>query len=389
MERMSAKPADFKKETAVDQNLRDTVVLEDTVPSKDTVSSKTTVSSDDGVPSPGASLGNGMAGVRVYRCITVQDGHSFAEDRLYNALWHYRHSKAETENSRLVSIGWDRMAQAAGMTPKNAKRNCLSLIKKLAIEKVKGHNSEQRVGTTYRVFSYTAIVKRRKEAGLEYIVRNRGGVTFVPAPESTKDTVSSEGTVSTEGTDSLSTQDTDTVVTEGSPLSQIEVKESQREQPSSSSVAVVADAVRPYLRLIDDNAVKIVLAQIRITEPEYSVNEVVHIGTMVAAKIAGQENVSNPVGLWIKQVPKLFPSAELKVFRAAEKGQTTVVNTLSHYNQTAEVEGQEWAAISERHHTKSGYDMQAIAKDPQLNDKGRRIAGEIMKRLGRYTPNGL
>jgi hypothetical protein len=80
------------------------------------------------------------------------------------------------------------------MTPNNVRRNCFGLIQKLALEKVQSHNSEQRIGATYKVYSYAAIIRRRTEAGMKWVIHNRGGVTFVD----------SKGTVPTEGTVSLS-----------------------------------------------------------------------------------------------------------------------------------------------------------------------------------------
>ena len=101
------------------------------------------------------------------------------------------------------------MSKLAGMTPRNVRENCFRLIPKLAIEKVQAHSSEQRVGTTYRVFSYTAILRRRREAGLEWVVRNSGGVSFVNTQSG--DTVSLEGTVASQDTESVPSKGTETV----------------------------------------------------------------------------------------------------------------------------------------------------------------------------------
>jgi len=48
---------------------------------------------------------------------------AFAEDRLYNALWNYRNARNDGD-CRLVTVGWDLMAQLSGMTPNT--RGCAS-----------------------------------------------------------------------------------------------------------------------------------------------------------------------------------------------------------------------------------------------------------------------
>ncbi len=162
------------------------------------------VSHEASVPSKdtGAYKGTGLQQqptLRIYHCVRAQDGHSFAEDRLYGALWNSDLARAETPETRLITIGWDRMAQLAGMTPRNARENCFRLIQKLAFERTQKHVSEERIGTTYRIFSLDAIVKRRAAAGLEWVVRNRGGVTFVAAPS--KDTETHKSTRDTDASD--------------------------------------------------------------------------------------------------------------------------------------------------------------------------------------------
>jgi hypothetical protein len=131
--RETEKPADFRPPAmAVTLSTKGTVLSKGTVPKEGTVNSVDTVPSKGTVPSKATVP-------RVYRCATVQDGHSFAEDRLYNALWNYRNAYSAGDDCRLITVGWDRMAQLAGMTPNNARQNCFRLIEKLALEKVQSH----------------------------------------------------------------------------------------------------------------------------------------------------------------------------------------------------------------------------------------------------------
>jgi hypothetical protein len=70
------------------------------------------------------------------------------------------------------------MSQLCRMTPKNCKINTQRLIRKLALEVLSPYNTPESIGTTYRVYSDQAILERRREAGLEWVVRSRG-VEFV------------------------------------------------------------------------------------------------------------------------------------------------------------------------------------------------------------------
>ena len=114
--------------------------------------------------------------LRIRRCAATHDGHSLGEEVLYQALW--KAAAAESAEIRTVVIGWRGMSQLCRMTPKNCKINTQRLIRKLALEILSPYNTPESIGTTYRVYSDQAILQRRREAGLEWVVRSRG-VEFV------------------------------------------------------------------------------------------------------------------------------------------------------------------------------------------------------------------
>jgi hypothetical protein len=114
--------------------------------------------------------------LRIRRCGATHDGHSLGEEVLYQALWKAAHP--ESAAARTIVIGWRGMSQLCRMTPKNCKINTQRLIRKLALEVLSPYNTPESIGTTYRVYSDDAILRRRREAGLEWVVRSRG-VEFV------------------------------------------------------------------------------------------------------------------------------------------------------------------------------------------------------------------
>ncbi|MGH9659035.1 MAG: hypothetical protein ACRD96_10860, partial [Bryobacteraceae bacterium] len=135
-----------------------------------------------GQPISDQPMGNIPIGVRrqkVRRAVLVQDGHSVGEQLLYLALWN--HGAGETADSRLITIGYGGMQELCKLDRSNCKKNLLSLIEKLAVEITGKYDIRRNTGNKYRVYSYAAILRRRKEAGLEYVVRS-SGVRFVAPP---------------------------------------------------------------------------------------------------------------------------------------------------------------------------------------------------------------
>jgi hypothetical protein len=114
--------------------------------------------------------------LRVRKCAATHDGHSLGEEVLYQSLW--KAASPESAATRTIVIGWRGMSQLCRMTPKNCKINTQRLLRKLALEILSPYNTPESIGTTYRVFSDEAILQRRNDAGLQWVVRSRG-VEFV------------------------------------------------------------------------------------------------------------------------------------------------------------------------------------------------------------------
>lgn len=274
--------------------------------------------------SPGTVSSQATVSLKLYRCFSAQDGHSFAEERLYNALWHSRHALIESDETRLITVGWDLMSKLAGMTPRNAKENCLRLIQKLAVEKVESHRSEERIGTTYRLYSYNLILQRRRRAGLEWITRNRGGVAFVTAPTiSPRDTVplrpsTFRSTVPSQATVCVPSEAPDTVPSEATPLDKDLVNTSQTS--SSQTASVVSNTAKQHGVMLDDDAVRTLIGKCRNGTPGATEQEIAHFTTQKITQLRGRRNVENWVGMLLVAVPLYFspPATELTRYRQAK-----------------------------------------------------------------------
>lgn len=105
----------------------------------------------------------------------VEDGHSLAEQAVYEALWKAALPVDEpASEDRTVRIGYHRLAQMTRLSWVSVKNNLRSLEKKLAIEVTGCENSATRQGKCYRVYSRSAILERREKDGLVWVRRSRG-----------------------------------------------------------------------------------------------------------------------------------------------------------------------------------------------------------------------
>ncbi|HTF62756.1 MAG TPA: hypothetical protein VK638_08595 [Edaphobacter sp.] len=77
-----------------------------------------------------------------------------------------------------MSIGYNGMSSLCKLDRSNCKKNIQSLIEKLAVQITETYQSATSTGTTYRIFSYREILRRREAAGLIWVIRT-SGVRFV------------------------------------------------------------------------------------------------------------------------------------------------------------------------------------------------------------------
>jgi hypothetical protein len=111
---------------------------------------------------------------RIREAHTVEDGHSLAEQAVYEAM--FRVGKPYRDDSRIVTIGLRTLAEVSRMAYSNCKANVRSLIAKLAIDELPGFSYTD--GRTYVIHPNPEILRRRKAAGLTHVLRTRG-VAFV------------------------------------------------------------------------------------------------------------------------------------------------------------------------------------------------------------------
>jgi hypothetical protein len=125
------------------------------------------------------SSGQSVDPTRCRPSVSPQDAHTRAEHAVYTALWNLG-GPAETEDPyRDVSIGYDKLAALARAFKGTIHRLTKTLTQKLAIEVVGVENSALRQGKTWRVYGAAEILRRRREAGYLWTVRDRSTVRLV------------------------------------------------------------------------------------------------------------------------------------------------------------------------------------------------------------------
>ncbi len=109
---------------------------------------------------------------KIRPAMAVEDGHSLAEQAIYEALW--KASSPGENGDRSIRVGYHKLARMTRLSWVSVKSNLRTLEKKLAIETTGSENSATREGKSYRIYSPAAILERRKGAGLEWVRRTRG-----------------------------------------------------------------------------------------------------------------------------------------------------------------------------------------------------------------------
>jgi hypothetical protein len=130
---------------------------------------------------PGVKVAaNGVS--KPFRASTIQAGHTSNEQAIYDMLWNI--GTPGDGEWRIAQYGNRALAKLLRLSLTTIKVNLKSLIEKLAIDIV-----QERTATTarvYRIYSPGQILKRRRAAALDWVYRNRQGVSLGPeSPTST------------------------------------------------------------------------------------------------------------------------------------------------------------------------------------------------------------
>ena len=259
----------------------------------------------------------------IYRCRIAQDGHSRSEQVLYDILWRLGRPAAD-DSYRFTAVSMKNLAEmpALRMTQKNLRIALQRLVEKLSIEEAQTFDPKAKHARVWKVFGYRAILERRRGAGLEWVVRDRG-VRFVDPTttpvkrtpvvmldEITTPVITTRTTpVRTAGSTGVKTT-RDTIL--GFPSRTLHSGQTSEPAPAPSTIA--APIIREF-GFIDDDALQTLIRKCREAAPDAGDEEIAELGALQAHRIRQMRGVENPIGLLITQVAKCFKGEPLALYR--------------------------------------------------------------------------
>ncbi|MDQ2840630.1 MAG: hypothetical protein M3Y72_06245 [Acidobacteriota bacterium] len=277
----------------------------------------------------------------------VQHGHTYGEQRVYEALWDHGH--IVSESLRVITVGFLKMSGIAGLAESNCKAAVAGLIDKLAIERLPDTNLS--LGRTYRVYAWKAVLKRREALGLTHVIKSRGVVFVNPETGQRLTTAKTQPRRVSEASATRLT---------GGPVSSGPV--SFTRQVSSTAVTNLATRLRNEVDVaFDDSAAGRLWRECQSLVPDCTTDEVIHFVGLKAQRIYRDRKILNPIGLLLMSVPDYFSGgavAELREQKGREEQQT---------REMAEQQQSYW---------------RRVANDPSTSPEERELALRFVGQIG-------
>jgi hypothetical protein len=253
----------------------------------------------------------------IRKCRLSQDGHSTGEELIYRILWEEGRPEVASNplGPRLVRIGYAELAAKARMHKANVRLNLASLAAKMAIEQNGDFISREMVAKSYRVLSYKEILERRRQAGLEYVIRHKN-VVFVtangspislpglPLPKKRKRTEAEQNVhpIRSSRPVSVSPTDSDTRIALVS------------ESGSEFDRTTVSKALNQFWT-VDDAATEQLIKACRKVRPDAEAEEIAFFVDEKLQIARANRNITNPTGLILATVPQCFSGHSFDEFR--------------------------------------------------------------------------
>ncbi len=252
------------------------------------------------------------------------------------------------------------MKRLCGMTDKNCKHSTLSLIEKLALEEIGKEDVHARTGRTYRVYSFVKTLERRKAAGLEWAVWDKGRrfvqkdgsplprdfcardkttTVVAPAPvEIATVDITTPGTVvkTAPGT-----------VVKTTPVLGSSLGIQERNKSSSKDAGLVHEALGKEALVADEQAALQLIHSCRSFCPDAKADEIVEIIREKGAVMWGRRDVRNPIGFLLTSVASVFEGDGIKVYRRHQAAAAAQAEQRNQEERRKEKEMHEWF-LSER-----------------------------------------
>jgi len=314
----------------------------------------------------------------VRRAILAQDGHSLGEEAIYQIMWRGgRPESGDPNSSRTIRIGAADIGYKVNMAKKNVRQNVSRLFEKLAIEILEDFETMSSQARLYKVYSYKQILDRRRAAGLEYVLRNKGVVFCTP---SGGEIVSSPAYGPTPGDETSIRPAAPKRRRPSLPSSVVQFQQpitpapSTGEDSESEELQIVSQALNRYWPVDEPAAVQLlrncrrVRADARPEEIAFFVREKLELTRQT-------RNITNPTGLILATVPQSFIGSTFEEFRKRMERQAALAAEEKQRKEQQHAELLKWFQ-AERDK------CETIAGDASLPQKERDAAEKLLRQLG-------
>ncbi len=321
-----------------------------------------------GVPVLGAPVSTGslpppliLRRRTIRQAVLVQDGHSLGEQRIYETLWDNAHPYGD--QTRIITVGYRTLSQLSGLTVNNCKANIQALIQKLAIEEHLAHSAVQ--GTTYIVYSYNTILRRRRSAGLTHYVKTRGVLFVDPATGEpfTKSGIPESGTPHLQ--EGIPESGSSGIPESATPSIDISFRQTEPPSPSSSEVNFLSSSIAQHGASVDDDLVVQLIKACRQQKAEASIEDI--RGFVDLKLLQAGADVKNLAGYLLIAVPKCFTGEFYRQYQAQR--------------QQAREQADQQARIERQANDSTRVEMERILGDPSASEEDKRFARRIIDHL--------
>jgi predicted transcriptional regulator len=365
---------------------------------------------------------------RVRRIYQAQDALSLVEEKVYDLLWGTKNQRKD--DFRLVHYSLQRISSEARINIKTVRELIPRLIEKGFIHIEHEADARRNIPTLYRVSSYAAVLSDQKRRSRLYVAKTGKGVVYVHSVSAALATSTPTEPVPTPmgfeaapmGVTPIGLESKPTGAAPMGPmgvdvskpmgfagtvsLGSYSDSKNRQTTTSPSVLAALVKCIQDALGVEPDHALLTGIVEachqnaIQTTGEPANDEELLYFTGSKARVIFKAPNIRNHLAVLRKAVPECFLGESFRAYRAAvafrrqklsEEEQRTDAERAQRQRESDEAEARYalWARISETHKDERGYDLQAIAADPELDDLGKQQAKRLLERLGRYTRSGL
>jgi hypothetical protein len=279
-------------------------------------------------------------------------------------------------------MGMAEIAARANIAKKNARHNISRLFDKLALEILESFESSTAIPRLYRVFSYVQILERRRAAGMEYVLRNKGvmfctadGSEMIASPvrASASDKQQALRPAPVKGRRVRNTPNQ----SQAQPQTEIRQDAPQRSQVNERDALIVSQALNQFWMVDEAAAGQLIRACLQI-RADATAEEIAYFVSEKADVIRFNKGIQNPTGLLLTMVPNCFAGQPFEQFRQRREEQARL-----------EVE-EERRRASELTAMRLWIDQQmvyqsGVLNNPESTPEQRQEASRTIDRFKRFT----